>query len=147
MTDRLGILFLAAAIATAAYAQTNGVVVRNLATPGALAVENHGSEISLSREVLVERKLDGAWIKANVLFELAEKCGAGEEPPACVDLSAKGSLTPVPWNGYTCSGQCPRSCRSNHYAPPGEFRFVVQTCDRKQRYRGEAFVMPPEKRP
>jgi hypothetical protein len=144
---RLRFLFLAVAASAAGLAQTSGVEVRNLTPPGAVVVENHGPAIRLSREVLVERKLDGKWIQANVFFELAEKCGAGQEPPVCVDLPARGSLTPVPWNGYSCSGQCPRSCRSNHYAPPGEFRFVAQTCDRKQRYRGEAFTMPPEKQP
>ena len=134
-------------VALAGHGQGAGITVRNLDPPEAVVVENDGPALSLSSKLAVERKSDGRWITANVFFELTERCGAGQAPLDCVVIASGGSIKPVPWNGYTCTGQCPRPCRSNHYAGPGEFRFVVYTCDRKHRYVGAAFTMPPEKRP
>lgn len=129
----------------ASHGQRACITVRNLDTPGAIVVENNGLPLSLSSRLAVERKREGRWITANVFFELTERCGAGLALPDCVEIASGGSIKPVPWNGYTCSGQCPRPCRSNHYAGPGEFRFVVYTCDRKHRFVGPAFTLPPEK--
>jgi len=124
--------------------QTSGVVVRNLEKPGAAIVENHGPPVLAASKILVERKHGSEWIASPVLFDLVSSCSA-EAVPDSIDLPSGAMVKPVPWNGYTCSGQCPRSCRSNHYAGPGIFRFVVFRADHSERFTGPEFVLPPEK--
>ena len=126
-----------------AQCQTATVEVRNLDVPGAAAIENHGPSVALARKVLVERKRGTEWIESPVFFNLVEHCGAAKTP-VCPELASGATLKPVRWDGYTCSGQCPRSCRSNHYAGPGVFRFVVFSCDRSQRFTGPEFALPPQ---
>jgi hypothetical protein len=128
------------------YGQTAGVVVRNLEKPGAVIVENHGPPIVLASKVLVERKRGAEWIEAPVSFDLVQSCAAGKVPDS-VDLPSGATLRPVPWTGYTCSGQCPRSCRSNHYSGPGTFRFVILRSDHGERFAGPEFALPPERLP
>lgn len=141
---RAAMVFLAMLLSSQLAAADGSVVtVRNLAQPGAFAIDNRGDEaVDLATEVIVEREIDGRWTQANIRFlDLTESCA--EPLPACRQLAAGASLTPLPWNGYTCSGQCQRSCRSNRYAGPGTFRIVVHRCDRKERYLSSGFTMPP----
>jgi hypothetical protein len=125
--------------------QAESVVVRNLEHPGAVTIENHGGSVKLSRKVVIERKRGAEWIESPASFEIVEHCGVPTPPASCVDLNSNATVEPVPWTGYTCSGQCPRSCRSNHYAGPGIFRFVVLSCDHNERFTGPEFSLPPEK--
>jgi hypothetical protein len=121
------------------------VAVRNLEQPGSLAIENHGPQLELAYRVLIERKRGTEWIKTPVTFELVEHCAeVPRTPPACLGLGSGVTLKPASWNGYSCSGQCPRSCRSNHYTGPGVFRFVVFSCDHSERFTGPEFSFPPE---
>jgi hypothetical protein len=133
-----------AAIPGWACGQTAGVVVRNLEKPGAAIVENHGPPVVAASKILVERKQGSGWIASPVLFDLVTSCSTDAVPDS-IGLPAGAMLKLVPWNGYTCSGQCPRSCRSNHYAGPGIFRFVVFRADHSKRFTGPEFVLPPEK--
>jgi len=134
------VVMTAGLTALAAQPGAADVVLHNDGNPGGLRVENRGSAISLSSQIVVERIRDGAWIRTPVRMELLEKCLA-DDPPACVTMEAAATIRTVPWKGNTCSGQCPHSCRSNHYAGPGQFRFVVTTCDGKQRFVGPEFSM------
>lgn len=124
--------------------QTATVEVRNLDEPGVVVIENHGPPVALARKVMVERKRGTEWIESPVFFNLVEHCGSAKTP-VCPELASGATLKPVRWDGYTCSGQCPKSCRSNHYAGPGVFRFVVFSCDRSQRFIGPEFALPPQK--
>ena len=126
-------------------AQTAGVRLDNEGDPGGLRISNSGPAIALTSKVTVERLRDGKWIVTPVRFELIDRC-TNTETPKCRELGAGDSFVPLRWNGYTCSGQCNRSCRSNHYAGPGEFRFVVAACDGKARFIGPEFTIPAEKR-
>lgn len=138
---RYGVVLFALAVG-AMPAQRSGIRLHNDGEPGGLRIENVGPTISLASKVTVERFRDGKWIVTPVRFELIDKCITADTPP-CRELAAGASFVPKRWNGYTCSGQCVRSCRSNNYAGPGRFRFVVVTCDGKGRVTGPEFTMAP----
>ncbi len=143
-------IWATAAIGAISFAGLTGdassVEVRNLEKPGAVVIENHGGPARLSRKILIERKRGSDWIESPAWFEAVEQCVAPQPADRCVVLDANTKIEPVPWNGLTCSGQCPRSCRSNHYTGPGTFRFVVLSCDHKERFAGPEFSIPAEKR-
>jgi hypothetical protein len=118
------------------------VVVRNLSLPGAFEVENLGPDIELAWAVTVQRHSKSEWSDEVTDLTLIEKCG--QTPPAhCVPLAHGARLRPVRWNGLTCGSQCAATCRANVYLGPGEFRFVVSSCDGKHKFPGPAFEMPP----
>src|ERR1051325_11137105 len=111
----LSLAFLAGCGGVPAQQQvTDSIVIRNTGLPGSVEIENTGPAISLAGRVLMERLREGTWITANVTFDLVQKCS--DSIPECITLDAGQKFTPIAWNGYTCSGQCIRSCRSNHYA-------------------------------
>ena len=120
------------------------VKLLNGSQPGHFSVENPGSApVDLLRKVLVER-LDGkVWVETASIVNLVAACTEKETTPRRIAPGA--TLHVAPWNGWGCNGQCPRACRSNYYIGPGEFRFVVFTSDRKQRFEGPAFALGPEK--
>ena len=118
------------------------VTVRNLATPGAFEVEASGAAAELRYEVLVQRELNGVWTDVTTDLTLSDACG---EPPAggCVRVEPGHTLRPKPWNGMSCSSQCPAGCRANVYLGPGKFRFEVETCSRSRKYFGNPFTLGP----
>lgn len=120
------------------------IVVKNLGRPGELAVENRGAARRLRSSVAVERRLDNAWQVMGNMLDMVETCDRSRPEEACTDLRAGAVLTLVPWNGMSCSGQCNEACNLNSYVGPGTFRFVVRSCDGKQRWEGPAFVLPAE---
>ena len=122
------------------------VVVRNLETPGAFSVTNEGPDVDLLRRVLVETlgKAEGtekaAWIATDADVRLIATCEE-KETGETRRLARGETLVVKPWNGWSCDGQCPRPCRANIYLGPGEFRFVVLSGDRKQRFEGAPFSL------
>jgi len=62
--------------------------------------------------------------------------------PGCQTLEHGAKLRPVAWNGLSCGGQCGGTCRGNAFLGPGQFRFVVTTCDKKRSFYGPVFTMP-----
>ena len=128
------------------------VMVRNLPTVGALAVDTGGSAVTLRDRVVVEQlwpdvkepAVGGAWHKTEARVELVAQCGGGDTD--CKTLRANNTLTLVPWNGFSCDGQCPHACRANIDLEPGIFRFVVESCDGKKRYEGAPFQLTGARR-
>jgi hypothetical protein len=121
------------------------IELRNEAQPGAFRLVNKSeTAVALSTRVKVERLRDGSWIETPIHMTLTEKCSPRPKP-TCITLDRGQTIEPVRWTGYTCSGQCPRSCRSNHFAGPGEFRFVIESCDGTQRLTGTPFAMPDKR--
>ncbi len=126
------------------------MVIRNL--PGqdrwvSVVVENHGAPRTLSKSVQVEKQVDGVWSArgGEVQVDLVERCGFSPSiAAACIDVGAGAKFTAAPWNGWACGGQCPDPCRMNDYMGPGTFRFVVESCDRKERFEGPPFQLPSE---
>jgi hypothetical protein len=118
--------------------------VENGGRPGQFAVANHGSgPVELLRRVTVEHLETGTWVSTEADVSLIASCGEKAETPN-VQLMNGQTLKVAPWNGKTCDGQCSRSCRANIYLGPGEFRFVVWTADRKSRFAGPSFHLPPK---
>jgi hypothetical protein len=119
------------------------VQVRNLNAPGAASVTNHGPDIALSRKVTVEQHVGASWTATDADVRLIAACGDLETKND--HMLRKGeTLILLPWNGWTCGGQCAGSCRANVYLGPGEFRFVVVSASGKQRFAGPAFMLGPE---
>ena len=115
--------------------------ISNLEKPGSVAVSNNGPTIRVKRRLIVEQETEGEWRSTGAYVDLVGRC-IGPSNENCRQLSAGEIVRIVPWNGFSCSGQCMRPCRSNSYLGPGKFRFVVVTCDSKQRFVGESFALP-----
>jgi len=106
---------------------------------GEFRLVNRGAALQLSSAVTVEQKVNGEWKDAPVTnFYLIPSCTQGPVPD-CVSLAAKASLRPVPWRGNYCSSQCPANCNLDGPVPPGTYRYVVTSCDHKQRFVSAAF--------
>lgn len=119
------------------------VVVNNLPKAGAFSVVNKGADIELQRSVVVEKREKNGWTRTEADVRLIGSCTESET--GATRLVRRGeTLVVVPWNGWSCDGQCPRPCRANIYLGPGEFRFVVMSADRRQRFVGPPFRLGPE---
>jgi hypothetical protein len=139
---RATVLALSAMLLAGWAATPTAVTITNLPAPGAFELRNDGpSEVSLARQVAVERSSGDRWERVPVPLELIEKCGE-TSTGRCVRLAANAVLRPVSWNGYSCAPQCPGSCRANIYLGPGKFRIVAATCDGKHQFTGPAFMLP-----
>ncbi|MFL5060247.1 MAG: hypothetical protein ACJ8DQ_09200 [Xanthobacteraceae bacterium] len=128
---------LVAALSLAAALQAAAAEIRNLAQPGAFAIDASPSGASFAKQGRIEQQTARGWEPVFEEFRLVEDCGAVATLPACVTLAPGASLRPVPWTGYTCRGQCPRPCKGNVYRPPGTFRLVLPLCG------GGAVTGPP----
>jgi hypothetical protein len=106
-----------------------GAQVRNLDKPGAFAIEGG---VSLRNRAAIEQQTKAGWRPVFEEFYLTEDCAAAARLPACVTLKPGETLRPVRWTGFTCQGQCSRSCKKNIYRPPGTFRLTLTTCDGAQ---------------
>jgi len=126
------------AISEAAAAQ-----IRNLAQPGAFAIEASPSGASFEKQGRIEQQTAAGWETVFDEFYLLEDCGTVATLPACVTLAPGAVLRPVPWNGYTCYGQCSRPCKGNVYRPPGTFRLVLTACGGGAQVMGTPFFMRP----
>ncbi|MGZ3451814.1 MAG: hypothetical protein ACXWUG_20680 [Polyangiales bacterium] len=120
------------------------VLVRNGAKPGEVEIVAQ-SAVELDARLFVEHQLkDGHWEPLVGLdldsMKLVESCA--QKVGACVSLEAKRVLRPVPWSGMSCSSQCNGSCDKNVYRAGMPHRFVVTTCDGKERFEGPAFDLP-----
>jgi hypothetical protein len=117
------------------------VIIRNLQPPGAFEIENTGEEIDLAWPVGVQQQTAAGWEDRVVQdLRLIESC---EPPPGtpCRRLSKGGKIRPIPWPGFSHTGQCEKSARANLYLGPGTFRFVVASCDGAHKFYGEPFVL------
>jgi len=116
--------------------------VRNLAQPGAFAIESSSPSGALfEKQGRIEQQTAAGWETVFDEFYLVKNCGAVATLPACVTLTPGAALRPVPWNGYTCYGQCPRPCKGNVYRPPGTFRLVLTACGGGAPVVGAPFFM------
>jgi len=117
-------------------ASTAGAQVRNLAKPGAFAIEG-AAGLSLQKRGAIEQQTGTGWRPVFEEFYLTEDCDVVASLPACVSLKPGETLRPVHWTGFTCKGQCSRPCKKNIYRPPGTFRLTLKTCS------GEDVSGPP----
>jgi|GEM_PF-2735478 len=118
------------------------VEVKNGPTPGSVEIRANEA-VDLAPELMVERQLDdGALMLLEGLdvdsMKLVTFCG--QPVGACVRVDERG-LRPVPWTGMSSCSQCTNRCDWN-FPLGGRFRFVVTTCDGKQRFAGPFFELP-----
>lgn len=126
-----------------AVSESAAAQVRNLAQPGAFAIEASPFGASFEKQGRIEQQTAAGWETVFGEFSLVEDCGAAAALPACVTLAPGAVMRPVPWNGYTCYGQCSRPCKSNVYRPPGTFRLVLTVCGGGAQVMGTPFFMGP----
>jgi hypothetical protein len=120
------------------------VIVRNGAKPGEVEIVAR-TKIELDARLFVEHQLkDGRWESVLGLdldsMKLVESCA--EKIGACISLDANRVLRPVRWSGMSCSSQCNGSCDKNVHRAGMPHRFVVTSCDGKQRFEGPPFDLP-----
>ncbi|WAS96772.1 hypothetical protein [Nannocystis punicea] len=122
--------------------ESAGIELTNLEPPGAFEVTNvSGASIELASTVAIESMDSGTWGAGPASrVELIEACG--RPAPRCVRLDPGERLRPPAWSGLLCSGQCPETtnCKKNPDAA-GTHRFVLTSCDGKQRFTGPAFAL------
>jgi hypothetical protein len=136
---------LAIVLSLAAGSQAAAAEIRNLAQPGAFAIEASPSGASFAKLGRIEQHTAAGWKPVFREFRLVADCDALATLPACVTLAPGAVLKPVPWTGYTCAGQCPRPCKRNIYRPPGTFRLVLPLCGGGE-VTGPPFHMGPRAR-
>jgi len=141
MTRSIGVLALCLSSAVALAASPPRVVLHNTTPAGAFEVVVQAA-VSLRSRLIVERQnADGGWTPVVLDLDsmrLVETCA--QKVDACIPLEAGRTLRPVPWSGMSCSSQCNGTCDKN-FPMSGTFRFVVKTCDGKERFEGAPFVL------
>jgi hypothetical protein len=121
------------------------VTIRNLDMPGAFEIENTGDDTELDSQVTIERKEGEEWrpLPSHIQLQLIENCETKKtSPSSCLKLGKGEKIAPVPWTGFSCRVQCFKACRKNGYLGPGTFRFVVSSCDKKQKFYSPDFNLP-----
>jgi hypothetical protein len=110
--------------------------------PGGLRLVNPGSTpVTIEATIAVERLWEQAWIPVVTEFHAVSRCN-GLNTPAQSEIAPATKLEVVPWQGFSCSGQCNKICDKNVYNGPGTFRFVVTTVPAGERLVSPAFVLP-----
>ena len=121
------------------------VVLRAGGHWGHLTVTNTGTNpVFLRAGVVVESLADGVWRPLATEMNLVAACdpdGVVRQLPDHVALPAGASLTPPPWRGWSCNGQCERHCRNNTYWGTGPFRFRILAQDGRSS-ASAPFAMP-----
>ena len=102
-----------------------------------------GFGATLSAEVVVEREVGGAWVRASVAgMRLRERCEG--TAPARVTVAPQSALAVAPWTGMFGDGQC--FCTRCFPAPAGRYRFRVNSaaaCLAPNTVVSEAFTLAP----
>ena len=113
---------------------------------GHLTVTNTGpTPVLLQPNVQVEALSGGLWHALETEINLVAACdpdGVVRPLPDHIVLPVGASLTPPPWRGWSCNGQCERHCRNNVYWGAGPFRFRVVTSPAGRSFASEPFMMP-----
>lgn len=120
------------------------VTIHNLNALGSFEIENTGDDTELDAKVSIERKEGEKWtpLPSHIQLELIENCDTKKTTPSCLSLNKGEKISPVPWTGFSCNVQCFKACRKNGYLGPGTFRFVVSSCDKKQKFYSPDFNLP-----
>ncbi|QYE33266.1 hypothetical protein KZX46_00140 (plasmid) [Polymorphobacter sp. PAMC 29334] len=145
---RAAVILLTATMMAAA-AQPPGLTLAGGARPGSLNIANRGGgPVTIARAIGVERRDRDGWTAVHTEFNAVSSCPIPGRPvlaaKAAVSIPAGGNLKVVPWQGYTCSGQCENACMADIYLGPGTFRFVATVLPMGDRVTGLNFAMPPK---
>jgi hypothetical protein len=139
------LLFIFAIACSSASADPSPAVQIKNGKPGEFTL-TASSTVELQTVASIEMLRDGKWIDISKGFDVGDGyrliAGCGGKPDKCMTLAKGGSLSPVPWSGYSCSSQCNKTCDKNVQYGEGDYRLVVTSCDGKQTFTGPAFHMP-----
>lgn len=102
-------------------------------------VEARGeAPVRVKRAIALERRDGGRWVAVNVR-DLTLRADCARPAGACITLVRGGGLRPPPWNGKASgAGQC--GAPEGRDAPPGTYRFVLESCEGDGRVQGEPFA-------
>lgn len=118
------------------------VEIRNGLVPGSLELVARGV-IELDAELMVEQQLGNGSFESVKNLDLGSMrliSSCEQRFSTCIQLDERG-LKPLPWSGMSCSSQCNRTCDKNQRLE-GRFRFVIKSCDGKNRFEGPTFELP-----
>ncbi|NOY91381.1 MAG: hypothetical protein GXP55_09230 [Deltaproteobacteria bacterium] len=112
-----------------------------LAEGGAVTavVEVHGGTARLARTIGVEREVDGRFEPVGSVAGLELRADCQTPAPECVEIVVGAELRPPPWLGTLGDAQC--ICTRCAPAPAGTYRFVLTSCDGRQRVESPAFEL------
>ena len=116
---------------------------------GKLVVANPtAAPVRLNGSVRVEGFDGRAWKPLITEMMLVEVCPSDgvAVPVSAVVLSPGQTLSPPPWRGWSCRGQCETHCRSNIYWGSGPFRFRL-TASSSATFVTNSFHMPVQPGP
>jgi hypothetical protein len=103
-------------------------------------VEVRGGRARLSRTLGVEHEVNGRFEDLASVAGLELRVDCQTPAPECVELVAGAELRPPPWLGTQGDAQC--VCTRCGAAPAGRYRFVVRSCDGRQRVESPIFELP-----
>jgi hypothetical protein len=138
---RFGALLFAATLFLIGATAPPRVEIRNLEHAGAFEIQVNGSTVSLATQAHMEKRTDAGWVTVSTSLIILDECPAAA-PPSCINVRADAPLRPVPWTGYSCSGQCNDECKKNVYLGPGTFRLTVFSCDHRETFHSPPFHLP-----
>ncbi len=121
---------------------TLDVRVRGEAAEGGavmVVVEVHGGVARLAKTIRVEREVDGRFEPLGSVAGLELRADCQTPAPECVEIVAGAELRPPPWLGTLGDAQC--ICTRCAPAPAGTYRFVLTSCDGRQRVESPAFEL------
>ncbi len=142
-----GLLLAFAALSSTAAAQEASLRLEPTARPGGLHIVNSGARpVAIRSAIAVEQQGPTGWVALTTEFNTVTRCMAADaaQPDRPVEIAAGAALDIVPWQGFSCSGQCTLSCRANIYYGAGPFRFVATTIPDRQRVVSPPFGMPAQ---
>jgi len=106
----------------------------------ALVLEVLRGRARLASTLGVEREVDGHFVAVTGIAGLTLRSDCQTPAPECVALVAGAELRPPPWLGTLGDAQC--ICTRCGPAQAGTYRFVVSSCDGRQRAETERFTLP-----
>ena len=120
-----------------------GVEVRVGERPGELEILNSGKgAVSILSAITIEQRGGAVWKPIATSIQAIQSCPAAGQECQSVPEGARWKI--AAWSGFSCAAQCPEPCRANNYYGPGEFRFLVRSCDRRSSWTSGTFRLPAE---
>lgn len=114
-----------------------GEVADGVVTP---VIEVRGGTARLSASIVIEREDAGRYAPLEGVGTLALRASCEEPISDCVEVVEGAELRPPAWLGTVGDAQC--ICTRCGPAPAGTYRFVLTSCDGRQRVEGAPFELP-----
>ena len=137
----VAVLFLFGGLGRSGAAEVPHLALEIPGAPGSLRLVNRDGRPVGIGAVQVQWRDGGTWTRVTTEFNAVAACGRR----AALEIAPGASLDVVPWRGFSCSGQCNRTCRANiYFGGSTVFRFVVTTAPLGEQVASPTFTMPRE---